>query len=121
MFTAYLIDPTTRTVTAVEYTDHYEEINRLICAEVFTAVSVPQDDEQPYNGDTVYVDDEGLINNNPHGWFLLNGYPQPLRGKGLVLGTDSEGRSASPRVTLAALTARVSFPTEPQALMMLRH
>jgi hypothetical protein len=48
--------------------------------------------------DDIFVDDEGLFNTR-NTWFLLRGYPQPLAGKGLVLGTTRHGNSCAPRKT----------------------
>lgn len=50
-------------------------------------------------GDVIYVDDEGLWQNADR-WFVVDGYQQPLAGRGLVLGTDERGRSTPPKVSL---------------------
>lgn len=98
---ALLIDTPNKQVIEIELSGDYS-IADTIKAELFTAVGL--DDY-----DTIYVDDEGLINGNPHGWFGVAGYPQPLRGLGLVLGCDDEGASIAPRITLDALRTRVRF------------
>lgn len=120
---AYLIDPTNRSVTLVQYTGDYQQINVLIGAECFTGVYMAVLDEEgnpdpkkPYD---VFVDDEGLINGNPDGWFTLRGYPGLLRGKGLVLSHDAEGESVEPVPTLTEVTRMVGFPTEYQARLMI--
>jgi hypothetical protein len=83
---AYLIDPFARTVTQVEYSGDYKEISALIGCQLFDAVRIGA------NGDTIFVDDEGLLN-GPTEFFKHSSYPSPLAGKGLVLGTDDEGES----------------------------
>lgn len=120
---AYLIDPTNRSVTEVDYSGDFREIYRHIDAECFCAVYMAvMDDEgehdptKPYD---VFVDDEGLINGNPHGWFMLRGYPGLLRGKGLVLSHNDHGESVAPVPTLADIVRMVSFPSEAQARMMI--
>lgn len=120
---AYLIDPNNRTVTLVEYTGDFNEILRGIKADTFTGVYMAVVDDEgkpdpakPYD---VFVDDEGLINGNPHGWFTLRGYGGLLRGLGFVLSHDAEGESISPVPTLAEVARMVGFPTEAQARMMM--
>jgi len=51
------------------------------------------------NRDTMFVDDEGLLK-LPKYFFQWRGYDQPLAGKGLILGTNDEGESISPVITL---------------------
>lgn len=94
---AYLITPLERRIEAIEYDGDWRKISPLIGADLFTTVMLNREE------DMVYVDDEGLINGNPHGWFVLKGYGQPLKGKGLVLGTDVEGNSVAPTINLGAL------------------
>lgn len=103
---AYLIDTPNHEVVEVEYDGDYKSIYKLIRAELFCTVRINDD------YDMIFVDDEGLINDNPHGWFVYSGYPQPLRGYGLVLGTDDEGESVEPRISLDELRAKLAFPDD---------
>lgn len=98
---ALFIDTPNKQITEIELAKDYD-IAALIHADIFTAVGLD-------DCDAIYVDDEGLINGNPHGWFGVGNYPQPLRGYGLVLGCDDEGASIAPRVTLDELRAAVRF------------
>lgn len=125
---AYLIDPAARTVSEVEYSGDYHQITTYIAGgfddcRLFTAVysAILKEDGSfdPAKAYDVFVDDEGLINGNPHGWFMLAGYEGLLRGRGLVLGHDGMGESIEPPVTLAELTKAVSFPTEAQVWRMI--
>ena len=100
---AYLIDPFTQTITQVEYSGDYQEIYKLTDCDTFTCVGINE------FGDTVFVDDEGLINGKPQEFFMIANYPDPLAGKGLVLGTDDEGDSVSPSITLEQLKAQVDW------------
>jgi len=102
---AFLIDTPNKQIVEVEYDGDFHSIYKLIHATCFTVVYL----DPSVMPDAVFVDDEGLINGNPHGWFKVNTYDQPLRGYGLVLGTDADGDSTSPSVTLDALRARVTF------------
>jgi hypothetical protein len=57
----------------------------------------------------VFVDDEGLVNGQHQHFFVVDGYPQPLAGKGLVLGVDQEGDSVTPSVSLEQMRKMVTF------------
>ena len=99
---AFLIDPFACAVTAVEYDGDYRSIYRLIDAELFDAVSVDG------RGTTLFVDDEGLARDWQR-FFIHAGYPQPLAGKALVLGTNRAGGSVAPGVTLEQVAAAVQW------------
>ena len=100
---AYLIDPFTQSITEVEYSGDYKQIYSLIDADLFTCADINE------FGDTVFVDDEGLINGKPQEFFLVADYPTPLAGKGLVLGTNQEGESVEPSITIDQLRANVDW------------
>lgn len=112
---AFLIDPSQKTIEPVEYTGKLEHIYRLIEARLFAVSQFDAD-----TGDAVYVDDEGLLTGEPErlAFFMVDGYSQPLAGKGLVLGVDAEGRSVAPTITLQALQERVSWYSGSQVVLM---
>ena len=62
---AYLIDPFTKTISMVEYSGDYNEIYKLIECDTFTCADFNE------FGDTVFVDDEGLINGKDQEFFLI--------------------------------------------------
>lgn len=97
-----LIDPFERTVTRVDVPPGIDAIYALIQAQPFTCVGI--DDRN-----AIYVDDEGLYKEDQR-FFQFRGYPQPLAGKGLILGSDNEGESVSCTITLADAKSRVTFP-----------
>jgi hypothetical protein len=99
---AYLIDPFAQTITEVEYSGDYKQIYSLIDADLFTACQINR------FGDTVFVDDEGLFKQNRE-FFLINGYSQPLAGKGLVLGSNDDGESIEPSITIDQCRAFVDW------------
>ena len=102
---AYLIDPFTKTITEVEYSGDIQDIYRLIEAKPFDCARFNAE------GDVVFVDDNGLLN-VPFHFFQVEGYPQPLAGKGLVLGCNMDtGESAPPFVGLEWLQNNVRFIT----------
>lgn len=100
---AYLIDPFARTVTEVEHSGDYKQIYTLTDCETFTAVVINT------AGDSVFIDDEGLINGKEQAFFRFEGYPEPLAGKGLILGCNSNGETVVPYITLEEATAAVYF------------
>lgn len=91
---AILINPFNHTITEVNYTGDFEDIYLLIDCDTFTCVTVNE------RYDTLYVDDEGLINGKEQAFFGWMGYPQPLAGKALLLGTDMNGESVDTTFSL---------------------
>ena len=98
---AYLIDPFAKTVTEVEYGGNYQEIYQLIDCDTFDVVRINN------KGDAIFVDDEGLINGKPQAFFMYQDYPQPITGKGLVLGSDTEGETTAPRISFDELCDKI--------------
>lgn len=103
---AILIDPFDETVTEVEHNGDYRQIYTLLShpehpVSCFTVVQIE-------NNDAIFVDDEGLLK-DPKYFFSYEGYPQPLAGKGLILGTNDEGDSVDVVTTVDDIKKRVSF------------
>lgn len=101
---ALLIDPANQTVTTVELPDTGDKLPAIykhLQCDTFDAATLP-------NGDTVYVDDEGLLKPLQH-FFAVRGMPEPFAGRGLVVGTDNRGRSITPTISLQELTEHVKF------------
>jgi hypothetical protein len=101
---AYLIDPKERSITQVEHDDSdYKNISRAIDCDYFATIDINE------HGDTIYVDDEGLLIQDVKYMFCLDGNPNNIyAGKGLVLGTDEEGESCEPTITLDDVKKRVT-------------
>lgn len=96
MIKAILIDPFACEVKLVEYdgNDH-RNIYPLLSHEVhkvdtFTTAQV----DTLKGNDALFVDDNGLLN-GPVRWFQIGGGHQPFAGKGLIVGADEDGESAS--------------------------
>lgn len=98
---AILIDPVAKTVTEVDHKDDYRDIYRLIEAEPFTVLEVGP-------GDWLFLDDEGLYRPGQK-FFRWKDYPQPLAGKGLLLGGDEEGDSVDTQRTIEWVQEHVGF------------
>lgn len=82
---AYMVDPTTRIITLVDVGD-YTDIQKQIGCSCFTVAT------QFANGDTLYVDDEGLLYEGNLSFNIRGGH-QPFFGKGILMGSDNQGES----------------------------
>lgn len=100
---AILVDPISRTVTEVDHKNDYRDIYRLIEATTFTAISIEHQH-------TIYVDDEGLLADDPGPFFKWVTYHQPIAGKGLILYTNEEGDSEAAELTLEYVQGQVAWP-----------
>lgn len=103
MMRAILIDPFTQTIEEVDYSGDYKDIYGLIECDLFTTVYLPNTSD-----DTLFVDDEGLYVENQR-FFKIDGFEQPLAGRGLLLGTDEEGESVDCMSTVEEVKAIVSW------------
>lgn len=104
-FTAYLIIPETRSIEAVEMrggSDHLQDIYRLLDCQLITTAALDEHD-------TIYCDDEGLLHGPVYQFFGVSGNPQPLAGRGLVVGLDADGNDCAPRLSLAEVKERTYF------------
>ena len=99
-----LINPFDRTISEVEYSGNYQQIYDLIDCETYDCARINK------HGDAIFVDDEGLISEKPQAFFLHEDYPQPLAGKGLVLGCRaSDGETIAPTTTIGEVAAKVRW------------
>jgi len=102
--TAYLIDPARRTIEAVELPggpDHLQDIYRHINCRLITTL--------PLGFDTIYCDDEGLLNGPVCQFFGVSGGSQLIAGRGLVVGFDPNGFDAAPCATIDMVRAQTFF------------
>lgn len=101
---AILIDPFTETISEVDYVGPYQQIYALLSHETmpvdcYTVVGLD-------DGESIFVDDEGLLKDPTH-FFIWKDYPQPLAGKGLILGCDDEGKTIGTELTLDYVKSKV--------------
>lgn len=99
---AILIDSFTQEVKQVEYNGDFNQINQLIGSECFCIGSYFE------NGDVVFVDDEGLLKDPTH-FFVTSTYPNPLAGRGLVVGTGKQGESKGCESTVEEIKKSIRF------------
>lgn len=97
-----LINPTERTVTPVDFVDTLAEIYRLCDCRCIEAVQVGE-------AETMYVDEEGLLVEQPKPFFSFAGREKyPICGNGLITGFDiHSGENRSTRLLPADVAARV--------------
>jgi hypothetical protein len=98
---AILIDAINRKVeeTTIE---SWRDIAPKINCDCFTVVQID-------NKNDLYVDDEGLLK-SPSDFIMFEGYPQPLAGSGLILGSNhNTGKSCDTTFTVEEIKAKVRF------------
>ena len=107
---SFLIDPFKQDITEVAYSGDIEQIYELTDCQTFDVARINR------HGDGIFVDDEGLYAEDAR-FFWHSDYPQPLAGKGMVIGCDMEtGESAPTHTTLDELEIRAEHSVlEPQA------
>lgn len=81
---AILFDPETSESKTVEVSDFRDIQNKIGC-RYFTCIQISPNE-------TIYLDDEGLLNGTLFGT-KLHDYPSPVMGKLLFLGTTEDGNS----------------------------
>lgn len=99
---AILIDPFNREISEVEFNGDFHEIYKLIDCDTFTVATIN------HRQDGIFIDDDGLFKPD-QAFFWHRGYPQPLAGKGLILGCDKFGESVEPTTTLDEVKAATQF------------
>lgn len=94
-----LIDAKNNVFSLVEI-KHYTDLYMHGKFSTFTAISMGKND-------SLYVDDEGLINGTEYG-FIYDGYSTPLMGNGIVLGVNpNTGDSKSAKHTIDEVVKKV--------------
>ena len=94
---AYLIDPATRTISFIESNLELSSIKALIGCQVITTAAGQS------NGDLMFVDDN--VSDSEHEAFRFEGWD--IYSKALVVGTDDEGESTSPKTPIEIFDAKV--------------
>lgn len=102
---SFLIDPTTATVSIMSLPnrgDRLASIYRLLDCATITAVPF-------HETDVIYVHDEALLKGPSRFMFAVCGYPHPLFGKGLLVGTTTDGRDTPPAMSYRHACRRLRF------------
>lgn len=99
---AILINAKDKSITEVTI-ETYKDIYKFCGFDLFTCVQMDA------KGNTLYVDDEGLLNGTDFG-FIIKGYAQPLMGNAIILGTNrNTGDSKDTSLTPDEVFKMVSF------------
>lgn len=104
---AILINPHDKSITEVDYDGRIEHMYELIGCSLVTAVTVYR--EEDGSQETLWLDDEGLFVNDQK-FFMWAEYPQPLAGRGLVLGTSPEGDSIATKLDISKIEPHITWP-----------
>lgn len=108
---AILIDPFAREVREVQIGEGLQPIYDQIKADCFTVVGLGL-------GEGLFLDDEGLFRSKQE-YFALGGTGTPvLAGRGLILGSDSEGESVDSRLDVERVRALVRWLSAAEAVAM---
>lgn len=100
---AILIDPTKRTIEEIQIDGSLQSFYAALgCKYVDVACNLP-------NGDTIYVDDEGLFAPAPVDYFQISHGYQPYAGKAIIVNTDSEGNTRAVQSTLDDIKSDIVF------------
>lgn len=96
---AYLIDPSTRTITLVNTDGELQSIYALLDCQLVTTAAGQS------NGDILFVDDD--VSESEHDAFSFEGWT--IYSKALVLGTDEEGESTAPQTSIRIFEDRINW------------
>jgi hypothetical protein len=101
---AFVIDPVSRTIEAVEINDGLDGVRRLI------GYATVDSDEIDDNGDRLYFDEECFIRSAPGAPRFRLDNLAPVAGRGVVTGSAEQGRRlVDAAIGLEALRQRVTF------------
>lgn len=100
--TAYVLDPATQIMRPVKLDarDPGRDVNRHLGC-IFTE-RVPVD-----HGHAIYIDDNGM-NNSLSGFTILDGWPNPLAGRLVVVGIDENGRRVTPSLSMSEIAEKLT-------------
>ena len=88
---AILIDPATRSATSIEVSreNFLKDLYAAIGCDLVERVCIEDEQGRTYE---IWVDECGLFSIDPDEvcMFSFEGYPQPLAGKGVLLGANAE-------------------------------
>ena len=108
---ALKIDVVNKSVTTIQIKD-YTEIYAAIgnkCETFCCPIDFP-------NGDTLYADDESLLNENIEGCFMMPDWNYPIVGNAIILGTDEEGESIDCKTSSMDILSEIIFGNKEVAI-----
>ena len=110
---AILVDPGAPTVTEADYDGDLESLYRIIGCSLVDHVHLDGDISDGSNG--MFVNDEGLLRDPPPEHFFTIetefGRTDPIPGKALIAGADSDGNPTDTTMTPEEVKARIKWLT----------
>jgi hypothetical protein len=103
---AFLIDPERQVILPITIADTLEAMYELIGCDLVEPVRLNQ------QGDTVWVDEEGLLKPDPRHFFRIvsaDGVGTELAGKGIVTGSTPDGNNRDAQLSFQRLAAMVQW------------
>jgi|TARA_Y100000114_G_scaffold131817_1_gene130216 hypothetical protein len=110
----YIIQPDFKTVAQVEVGNELglDKIYKLLSTDIknVNCIDAVRDYSNPDNTDVIYIDDEGLLIDENYAFsFNDNAY----FGRGIVVGTDNEGKNTSPIMPIEYYMQSIRLPKGP--------
>lgn len=100
---ALLIDPKAKIVSEIAHSDGLDEMYAVLgCANV-EAVMLSKTE-------ALYVDEDGLLQDEPGPFFAMKGIHDPFGGRGMIIGVNAAGDHVDSEMMLAEVIRMVSFP-----------
>lgn len=106
---AILINAKTRDIKEVSVGDYKEMYVHLECSMFQVGTELP-------NQDSIFVDEEGLINGTEY-FFTYKDAHQPFAGNGLVMGCNDDGESVDCKIELNEVKSNVKFYDKTELIM----
>lgn len=106
---AILVNPWTKEITELEIEPGIHAIYRQLSNPLGPKVDCFCVGVSWPNGDTLYVDDEGLLKSGMRLWDAGRRDRQLLAGNGLILGSSRNGNSVSAKTPLVDLQVQFKF------------
>jgi len=108
---AVVINSEKKEVYEVQMGTDYKEIYSLIgngCSTFAVPVELP-------NGDAVYADDEGLLQAEIKGGFIMEDWNYPIVGNAVLLNVDEEGESCDALSDVEELASQIEWVNQTDA------
>lgn len=99
---AIKIDVVSKTITEIKIKKGLRALYLALDCQTVEVIGID-------DGEDIWVDEEGLLHDEPIGAFTLNGWNHPVSGHGIILGTNSEGESVSTKLKLKDVIDVVRF------------
>lgn len=99
---AIKIDVVKKTVEDIEISGDLISMYKALECDCVTSVRITDDE-------ILWVDDDGLLHDNPIGAFLFENYPQVLSGHGLILGVTGSGENRSTKLKSESIKELIRF------------